>query len=82
MKTTKHLIGWQLLLAMLITAWSTASFCAAGTPIPLDKTGSCPSGYSSSGNYCVPQRNAHFALERRESCPFGYTTSGDYCLEN
>lgn len=65
---------------ILIAMLSTASLCAAGTPMPLNKIGSCPSGYSNSGNYCEPKKEAHFALERLESCPSGYTTSGDYCL--
>lgn len=47
---------------------------------PVPKTGNCPSGYSSSGGYCVPGRSAHYAIEKRTSCASGYSTSGDYCL--
>ncbi len=47
---------------------------------PVIKTGSCPSGYSTSGQYCVPGRNARPALPKIGSCPSGYSTSGDYCL--
>lgn len=48
--------------------------------VPLLKSGSCPSGYSTSGNYCAPSKNATFAVEKRGSCPSGYSTSGNYCL--
>ena len=47
---------------------------------PVPKTGNCPSGYSSSGGYCVPGRSAHYAIEKRGSCASGYSSSGDYCL--
>ena len=49
-------------------------------PQPLAKHGSCPSGYSQSGNYCTPSSNANFAVPKVGSCPSGYSQSGDYCL--
>lgn len=49
-----------ILLAATLTFFvSTESFAA-----------SCPSGYTRSGNYCVPQ------------CPSGYHRSGAYCKKN
>jgi hypothetical protein len=48
--------------------------------VPLVKKGGCPSGYSSSGNYCAPNASATFAVEKRGSCPSGYAVSGNYCL--
>ena len=51
---------------------------AAQQPIP--RNGSCPSGYYSSGNYCVPNSNAQPAIERNGSCPSGYYSSGNYCV--
>ncbi|WP_295401387.1 hypothetical protein [uncultured Thiocystis sp.] len=50
------------------------------TPQPLAKLGSCPSGYTASGQYCNPGPKARVALEKRGQCPSGYTTSGAYCL--
>jgi len=49
-------------------------------PQPLAKIGSCPSGYSTSGSYCAPGTQAHFAVPKVGSCPSGYSTSGAYCL--
>ena len=50
------------------------------TPQPLVKVGPCPSGYTTSGQYCAPGQQARFALEKRGICPSGYATSGAYCL--
>ncbi len=48
---------------------------------PVIKNGSCPSGYVSSGNYCVPSGDSsRFAITKSGSCPSGYVSSGDYCL--
>jgi hypothetical protein len=48
---------------------------------PLPKTGSCPSGYSTSGKYCKPSSSsARFAMQKVRSCASGYHTSGGYCL--
>jgi hypothetical protein len=48
---------------------------------PMLKVGSCPSGYHTSGNYCVPSRaDAGVALQKSGACPSGYFTSGNYCV--
>jgi len=47
---------------------------------PIIKNGSCPSGYSSSGNYCKPGSNARYAVPKNGSCPSGYSSSGNYCI--
>ncbi len=54
----------------------------APTAQPLPRVSSCPSGYYSSGNYCVPGTNARFAIARHgsSSCPSGYYQSGHYCV--
>ena len=52
---------------------------------PITKTGSCPLGYYSSGNYCVPSSsgNTRGAIEKSSSsCPLGFFSSGNYCLSN
>ena len=46
----------------------------------IEKVESCPSGYSSSGNYCVPASSAKYAILKNGSCPSGYSSSGHYCL--
>ena len=48
--------------------------------VPLPKVGACPSGYSTSGNYCTPGSSARFAVQKTGACPSGYSTSGAYCL--
>jgi hypothetical protein len=54
---------------------------AANAQTPVVKNGSCPTGYYTSGNYCVPYRNTERpAIPKVGSCPTGYYTSGNYCV--
>lgn len=65
-------------LALTVLIYSPAVQAQA-----VPKVGTCPSGYHTSGNACVPssqQRGARPALAKIGSCPLGYHTSGDYCL--
>ena len=55
-----------------------ASYVDAAQPLP--KSGACPSGYSTSGSYCKPTKNARFAVEKHGGCPAGYSPSGGFCL--
>ena len=67
------------LLLSVAGAW--AGWALAAPPAqPLARTGSCPSGYYASGNYCVPTASGRFAIEREGSCPSGYYASGNYCV--
>lgn len=68
----------RLLTAPILVVASLSAH--ALQPQPLIKQGSCPSGYSQSGNYCVPGSSARFALPKSGSCPSGYSQSGNYCL--
>ncbi len=49
-------------------------------PTPIPKDGSCPSSYSSQGNFCVPSSAAKFAIAKIGSCPSGYGSQGNYCV--
>ena len=51
----------------------------AAEPVPLPKTGQCPSGYASEADYCVPmRRDAPIAVPKTGQCPSGFVQSGDY----
>lgn len=48
---------------------------------PVVKNGSCPAGYYSSGNYCVPASGTtRIAIPKVGACPMGYYSSGKYCV--
>jgi hypothetical protein len=48
----------------------------------IPKVGSCPVGYRTSGNYCIPlQSTDKEVIIKLESCPSGYRTSGNYCIK-
>jgi hypothetical protein len=76
MKGSQTLAGIALILGLI----GATDVNAAPPAAPLPRDGSCPSGYYSSGNYCVPSTSARFALVRRGSCPSGYYSSGNYCV--
>jgi len=68
----------RFLAAFLVLAFPALADVPRAQPIA--KIGSCPSGYSQSGNYCNPGSSARYALPKEGSCPSGYSQSGDYCL--
>ena len=74
-----HATAVAAAVACLLSGMAT-ELLAQPAAVALPKTGSCPSGYSTSGNYCAPGSGARFALPKVGSCPSGYSTSGDYCL--
>jgi hypothetical protein len=64
--------------ALLLTspAWARAQ------PLPLPKTGQCPSGYRESGAYCAPTfYRSPVAVPKQGQCPSGFAQSGAYCLK-
>jgi hypothetical protein len=70
----------KFIFGFIITALSNIAFTQPPAQ-PVMKNGSCPSGYVSSGNYCIPSGdNSRFAITKNGSCPSGYVSSGDYCL--
>ena len=79
----KQLRAFLVLLALCALATGVFSPVLAGPKAQaVPKVGFCPSGYSTSGNYCKPSSNARYALVKVGFCPSGYSTSGDYCLAN
>ena len=63
---------------LVVFAGLTAHAGPAASAVP--RVGSCPSGYSTSGDYCNPSSSARYAVPKVGSCPSGYSTSGNYCL--
>ena len=68
--------------ALLGLLLALPSSVAGPATVALPKVGSCPSGYSTSGDYCNPSSSARYAVVKVGSCPSGYSTSGDYCLSS
>lgn len=68
-------IGLALLLLTPVAA-------AGDDEQPIPKVGSCPVGYRTSGDYCIPlQSTDEEVIIKLESCPPGYRTSGNYCIK-
>lgn len=75
-----------LLLTPHVLAAAPTCLALAQQPAqPLPRLGSCPLGYISSGDYCIPSSSgtARGAIERvGSSCPLGFYASGDYCISS
>jgi hypothetical protein len=55
---------------------------ALAQPLPLPKTGQCPSGYRESGGYCAPTSDrAPVAVPKVGQCPSNWMQSGNYCID-
>jgi len=78
LNSTKSIL--LLVAGFLCLAFSLQALANTLQPSALPKQGSCPSGYSTSGNYCLAMPNAKHAVPKSGSCPSGYSSSGDYCL--
>ena len=87
-------IEYSFIEGLGMKAWQTSvlavtsvALCCLSTPpglaqtaVPIQKEGACPTGYYTSGNYCVPRTNAKYAIFKNGACPSGYYTSGNYCM--
>jgi hypothetical protein len=59
-----------------------AATVADAEPLPVPKTGTCPSGYASGGSYCTPTSDrAPRAIPKVGVCPGNWSSSGAYCVE-
>lgn len=76
--TAEAVIRLLACAAALATSVAAPGGALAAGPVPRD--GACPSGYTTSGAYCVPRAGVGQAVERDGACPSGYVTSGDYCV--
>jgi hypothetical protein len=49
----------------------------------IPKNGTCPTGWSTQGNYCVANTaNPKTVIPKNGTCPTGYSTQGNYCVSN
>lgn len=65
---------------MLVGAVFLAAI-SAHAQAALPKVGQCPTGFYSSGKYCIPIKDDDKpAMMRAGQCPTGYRTSGKYCV--
>ena len=76
------LIALAILMGSLFPAVAGCNIPAPMAAGFANHGGSCPSGYYSSGNSCVPSgQNAPYAFfNGGGSCPSGYYSSGNSCV--
>jgi hypothetical protein len=49
---------------------------------PIQRVGTCPLGYYSSGGYCNPTNEyTKPAIQKYDSCPLGWYSTGSYCAK-
>ena len=84
-----NMVGWgdvmktKSMVRVIVSLFALVSLGAHAGALPLQKNGGCPSGYYSSGNYCVPSSSSSSAaIAKTGSCPSGYYSSGNYCVGN
>jgi len=54
---------------------------AQAEPLPVRNVGTCPDGYASGVDWCVPlPGTTRDAVQKIGHCPPGWITSGAYCL--
>lgn len=77
---TRH-TAWpmRMAVAFALLAAVCSTQVVAVEPAPVERSGStCPSGYRTSGAYCVPRTDDSKAAMPRagSTCPSGYRSSG------
>jgi hypothetical protein len=61
---------------------TTVTVAVRAEPLPVPKTGVCPSGYSYGSAYCVPTSpQSPRAIVKVGACPSGWSDNGRYCTE-
>lgn len=71
-----------LLLAAVALIVAVLTGHVRAEPLPVPKTGQCPSGYRESGGYCAPMNDkAPAAIPKSGQCPSGWMQSGNYCID-
>ena len=81
--TAKQGVAFAFLYAILYNIlFCSALFAWQLEPQPVVKNGPCPTDYYSQGSYCLPNKNANFAIDKVGNCPPGYHSSGYYCVAN
>jgi hypothetical protein len=80
MRNSSEIVLFMVFISFIVLI---PQYSLAVEAYPLPRTGFCPSGYHSSGNYCVPNNRSSGAAVMREGfCPSGYHASGNYCVAN
>ena len=52
------------------------------TQPPIQRVGTCPVGWYSSGGYCVPTSEyTKPAIQKYENCPLDWYSTGSYCTK-
>jgi hypothetical protein len=83
-KSTKEvrIMSWDNLIVFILAftvGFLLTDKCRGAETI--EKIGECPSGWSTSGKYCVPGKYAKYVIEKKGECPVGFTTAGKYCVK-
>jgi hypothetical protein len=70
--------------ALAAAALAVLAPAALGQPMPMPKSGQCPSGYRESDGYCAPtSERAPVAVPKvpGRQCPSGFASEANYCVE-
>jgi len=65
--------------ALAISSFTVPAAFAQSSGTTVDKNGSCPSGFKSSGSSCKSS-SGKVAITKIGSCPTGFKSSANYCV--